>query len=287
MRTLKNYENKPHGTPDFPCKLYRVDRDHSEYVMPFHWHSEYEIIFVRSGRLDLTADDRSLVLEKGDSVFLSDGALHGGIPSGDDCLYDCIVFSGEFILKNTSHKEIKSILRHEKSIKTFLPNNEFEGVGRRISALCECLANAESDGDTVIATGILLEIFGEIIKSGGVTECGTVSNKHISRLKNVISYIDSHYSEKVTLEGIAQAVGVSPKYLCRTFVSLTGKTPISYLNEYRVECACEMLRGGEESMLDIAAACGFGDQSYFVKQFRKTVGVTPGAYRKGKIKKEL
>ncbi len=280
MRTLKNYENKSRGTPEFPCKLYRVDKEHSEFVMPFHWHSEYEIIFVRSGELELSVDDHTCKLKSGDIAFLSDGALHGGNPADDSCVYYCIVFSGELMSKNTSHSDIKAIFKHGKGVRTFLPRDSFARAGICAERLCECMTSSVSDADGIIATGILLEFFGEIIKNGGCEERYSESGRHITRLKTVISYIDEHYSEKITLDELARAAGVSPKYLCRTFFSLTGKTPISYLNEYRIECACDMLRSGEDSMPEIAAACGFGDQSYFVKQFHRIMGVTPGAFKR-------
>ncbi len=245
------------------------------------------MVFVRVGKLELTVDDRVFSLEKGDTAFLSDGVLHGGAPTGNDCVYDCVVFSGELIGKNVSRGDVKTGFGNTKNIRTFLPRGEYPDICRCAERLCDVLNGTVSEADEMIATGILLEFFGEILKNEALEDGAPVTNKHITRLKNVISYIDGHYSEKITLTELSEAVGVSPKYLCRTFMSLTGKTPISYINEYRVECACEMLRSGDESMPEIAIACGFGDQSYFVKQFHRTVGMTPGAYRKGNTKKEV
>ena len=82
---------------------------------------------------------------------------------------------------------------------------------------------------------------------------------------------------------LADAAGLSAKYLCRIFSQLTGKSPVEYLNEYRIERACAMLSDTELSILDIGYSCGFNDQSYFIKTFKKQKGMTPGAYRKGVI----
>jgi len=80
---------------------------------------------------------------------------------------------------------------------------------------------------------------------------------------------------------LAREAGVSPKYLCRIFSQLTGKSPVEYLNEYRVERACALLSDTDLPILDIGLSCGFNDQSYFIKTFKRYKGKTPGGYRKG------
>ena len=60
---------------------------------------------------------------------------------------------------------------------------------------------------------------------------------------------------------------------------MTGKTPIEYLNEYRIEKATRKLRLTDMSVTDVAFSSGFSDLSYFIKIFKKTKGVSPGKYR--------
>lgn len=60
---------------------------------------------------------------------------------------------------------------------------------------------------------------------------------------------------------------MAPKYFCRVFHQITGRTPINYLNYYRVECAAELLRSTDDSITEIAFACGFNDSCYFSKHF--------------------
>ncbi len=74
---------------------------------------------------------------------------------------------------------------------------------------------------------------------------------------------------------LARIAGMNPKYFCRYFRSMTGRTPIDYLNYYRVECACEMLSTKDISVKETAISCGFSDESYFVKTFRKYKNTTP------------
>lgn len=75
-------------------------------------------------------------------------------------------------------------------------------------------------------------------------------------------------------------LGMTPKYFCSFFYGMTRKTPIEYVNNYRIERACEQLLSTEMSITDIGLNCGFNEISYFIKTFRKAIGTTPHQYRK-------
>jgi len=290
MRTLKNFEKKQRGTLLFPCALYRVDKYHPAYEMSFHWHTEYEIIVVRQGQLELTVNDDCRVLQAGDVMFISDGMLHGGTPKNDGTIYDCIVFENGILTKNSTASEIDEIFRHGRSVKSFLPKEKYGELSACACRLADELAALEGDerkGGEIVCLGLILQFFGTAIRYGCCEDEYTETNRHLSRLKNALSYMEDHYSERVTLDALADAAGVTPKYLCRSFCSLTGKTPISYLNEYRIDRACEFLRTTDEPMLEIAGMCGFSDQSYFVKLFKRQKGITPGEYRDRALKSEI
>ena len=82
---------------------------------------------------------------------------------------------------------------------------------------------------------------------------------------------------------LAAEAALEPKYFCRVFRQITGRTPINYLNYYRVECAAELLCTTQGSITDIALECGFGDVSYFSRMFRRYKGQTPGQYRRAHL----
>lgn len=97
---------------------------------------------------------------------------------------------------------------------------------------------------------------------------------------NVITLIENEYQNPLTLDDLSKASGMSPKYFCRFFHEMINKTPIEYLNYYRIEIACEKLLATELSITEIALNCGFNDVSYFIKTFKKHKGVTPKQYLK-------
>ena len=100
MQDLDHNEDRLRGTYDFPFEFHHIDQAHPRYVMSYHWHVEYEIIRILEGSLTVTLDEKSFTATAGDIIFIHSGILHSGIP--DDCVYQCIVFDGNFFLKNNS-----------------------------------------------------------------------------------------------------------------------------------------------------------------------------------------
>ena len=92
-------------------------------------------------------------------------------------------------------------------------------------------------------------------------------------------YIRKHYREKIYLEDIAEAIGISPTYLSRLFKKETGICLQDAIHEERVFRAANLLLYSELSLTEIAQYVGFPNQSYMGKVFKKLRNITPMAYR--------
>ncbi len=103
--------------------------------------------------------------------------------------------------------------------------------------------------------------------------------KHSDVTYKVIKYIKNNYYKKITLEDIANYVYLSNAYLSSIFKNETGYTLTSYINFVRIEKSKEMILNGNRTMMDISSACGFEDQSYYTKVFKKYVGISPKQYK--------
>ena len=82
------------------------------------------------------------------------------------------------------------------------------------------------------------------------------------------------------MKEMADLCNLSPAYFSRLFKKEMGENFTDYVNRRKIGLAKETLRGGKESVSEIAARLGFQDASYFVKVFRRYEGITPTAYRK-------
>jgi signal transduction histidine kinase/DNA-binding LacI/PurR family transcriptional regulator/DNA-binding response OmpR family regulator len=105
-------------------------------------------------------------------------------------------------------------------------------------------------------------------------------------VRRTMAYIHWHYAEPVSRKGLADYVGVSEDYLTRCFRQEINLTPMAYLRRYRLNKAKELLTQTQKSVTAVALAVGFPDHKYFMQVFRRGVGVSPGAYRRGSKRKK-
>lgn len=95
----------------------------------------------------------------------------------------------------------------------------------------------------------------------------------------IISFISSHYTERITLNDISQATFYSAAYCENEFKKTTGKSIINYLIDVRISAAKKLLAESSMSCARIAAAVGFDDANYFSRIFKKRTGYSPLRYR--------
>jgi AraC-type DNA-binding domain-containing proteins len=280
LKYLDYREEKKQGTFDFPLAFYHVDENHPRYQMPYHWHPEYELFRILSGSFQLTVDGQLLTAVKGDILFIQGGRLHGGIP--ENCIYECIVFDMKLLLGNNKicSKEIQQLIRLEASVLLKLPEKS-SSLQKIIQDLYAAVLDRKQ-GYEFIVQGSLYLLLGYIFENNLLsmnTAGPTTASLQINRFKDVLNYIEEHYTETISLETMASIAGFSPRYFCRFFRKMTQSTPTEYLNYFRIECACEQLVETSGSVTDVALSCGFNDISYFIKSFHKAKGMTPKQYR--------
>jgi len=104
-------------------------------------------------------------------------------------------------------------------------------------------------------------------------------NINSRRVKKMISYVEEHYAQKISLEQIAEELMTSSTYLSQKFKEETGYTFKDFLNRYRIQKAIEMLKEGGHKIYNIAIDSGFSEYKYFIHVFRKYTGVTPKIFR--------
>lgn len=107
-----------------------------------------------------------------------------------------------------------------------------------------------------------------------------MDSKHKNVIRKAVSYMKRHFTQKLTLNDVADYVGYSPSHFSKVFKDEMGCGFRTYLNQLRVEKSKALLLSGGTSIAEICDACGFEDQSYYCKVFKRIVGVTPDRYRK-------
>lgn len=106
-----------------------------------------------------------------------------------------------------------------------------------------------------------------------------VSLKYLERCQKLISYVEDHYHEPLSLESVSEYMGLAPGYLCRFFKKNLGMTFKQHLTGVRLQHATQKMEHDDRSLLYIAMSCGFPDYRSFVNSFRTTYEITPQEYR--------
>ena len=101
----------------------------------------------------------------------------------------------------------------------------------------------------------------------------------VLRVGKVIEHLDEHFRENFDGDELAKLMHVSPATFYRLFKEATGTTPTQYVNNLRIEEACNRLRQTDETITNIAFDVGIQDSNYFSRTFKKCTGMTPRAYR--------
>lgn len=279
MKYMSYREEKKHGTFDFPIEFYHVGPTHPRYEMSYHWHIEYEIIRILKGEFLMTIGEEEFLARAGDIIFVKGGLLHGGIPV--KCMYECIVFNLDALMTSSpaGDRLLKKIRDDSIQVLNHFPKPDPELM--RITERMFGQMKIQAEGHELIVIGAFYEFFGYVLERRHyiiTQDISTKEGRRIEHLKRALEVIENSYPDCITLDDLAKAAGMNSKYFCRYFREMTHRTPIDYLNYYRIEQACFKLATSNSSIADVGMSCGFNDVSYFIKTFKKYKGMTPKKY---------
>ncbi len=100
-----------------------------------------------------------------------------------------------------------------------------------------------------------------------------------ARLRRIKELVHEKVEDELSLDEMAQSVGLSTAHFARMFRKSTGETPHQFVLRQRLERAKAMLRAQDARVLDVAVACGFKTQQHFAQVFRDVCGISPSGYR--------
>jgi AraC-like DNA-binding protein len=244
-----------------------------------HWHKEIELVYVRSGTLEINITNCSFIVKKGDFIFIDSGEIHYS-PSSDTV--NCV----DFILFD------QSILSPGYQTSGFctpvITGEMLEEYG--IEAQCKQLINtviAELDKKEVYYQDIIkaaLQKFWYLLKrrhprySAGMNK----ESRHLYKLDaflQMLTYIEDNCRRRITLENAAGLLHFSMSHFSKTFKSIMGISFVSYVNMVRIEHAINLLSTSPK-ILDVALESGFDNIRTFNRVFKQITGYTPSEFTK-------
>ncbi|MDN4608162.1 helix-turn-helix transcriptional regulator [Sporosarcina highlanderae] len=238
-----------------------------------HSHNDYyQIYYVISGEGDFIAGEETVKLNKGMFLFARPNDRHGIADTRDvdgkplrmlEVKY--AVFSNE-LKENLNH--IPNVCVGSDDIEEMLNLVFQEGLEM-------------SPWYREIGTHTLLTALYFILRSQKMNLSTSEEKLRVS--DQIKDYIKENYVNQVPLDKVAQHVGHSKNYICKTFKENTGMTINLYLNKVRIDQAAQLLINTNLEVAEISSNVGYNNVYHFIKTFKKIVGTSPGNFRKNEL----
>ena len=272
-------EHATRGTVSFPIEIYDKTFD-SQFTLlaPLHYHSEFELLLATKGQLSVQTETALYQLSEGQGLFINANQLHAIDAQGNGIHgfiaivfdYRTLCHSGDILFTRYIHP----LMNGQLQINHRLPQKICQ-----IICKLNTIYHEENYGFEIEIKQQLLFIFQQLLKEATPTNF-PISNSKSTLVKEVLNFIETNYYSPITLQDLSDYVHISREYLCRIFSQVSDVSPITYLNQYRINKSMELLLETDKNITEIAGLCGFNHCSYFNKIFLQYVGCTPGEYRK-------
>ncbi len=257
------------------------------FTYPWHFHSEFEILYVIEGTGTSYVADNIEAFQAGDLALLGSNLPHfwrsderyhtlGSLEKINYIViqFPCELFHGS-IFNYPEFQSVQQLLKRASRGIRFLPPFSSK-AGSQIRKI------ARNTGyERVI---LLLKLLHKMATTENYRLlAGELYNQQEhdftnDRLTKVLHFISTGYQQRIELEKVAEIAHLHPSAFCRFFKEKTGKSVTEYITDLRISYACKLIIEGKLAVSQICFECGFNNLSNFNRAFKKHTGFTPTAY---------
>lgn len=291
-------EKQSHGTRLFPCAYYHFCNPSHRLRVRHHWHEEVEIVYLYHGSFKLDINMEPYGTDRECFLFINSGELHSLRSLSMEFDEQAVVFSPSMLLFQDYDSIDESILlpltQNKLTFPRFLDQTSpffsaFRSCYQQISHIFSQSKETLITGEQILTDDVIsqlqikagiLQLIGILMEAGLMCQSPRTESQKITAIKTVLSYITDHYHEKLYVQDLASQVNMNEQYFCRFFKRSIGKTPIDYINDYRLNKVIRLLETGDAQITEICLECGFNNMGNFQRLFKRKTGITPLQYRK-------
>lgn len=266
--------------------------DIPHFTYPWHFHSEFEIVYVLKSFGKRFVADSIESFQEGDITLMGSNLPHFWkseiSENGDDTnRVNAIVvhFHIDFFREEiNSYPEFHRINELLKRAVRGIHFNQTQG--EKIGQMLKRLLKLKGLERMLYFIKLMDEMAG-IVNYRILASKGYQLEEHKelnSRLDKIMHFINTNYQRKITLEEISAKIGMTTAAFCRYFKEKTGKGFVFFVNEMRIGYACKLLIENHLSITQVCFECGFNNISNFNRMFKRQTSYTPGDYQQQFIK---
>lgn len=278
------YKDEKKLNKTFPCMaeeyILKKEDNNSE---SYHYHDFYEITYVQEGSGEYSVNGQNYVMNEKDLIIFNNVEPHGWTVSTDEMKVIVVTFSPDLVSDPGnvfSGEYIRPFIERGSTFK-----NRVDAKDKNAVVIAEIVKDIfmeyenKNEGYQSMIKADILRILTYLARHYELKEQDPVQKKNITKLEPVLNYINSHYTEEITLEECAGLLYMSPNYFSTFFKKVTGKTYIEYIIKLRLKRAEELLYTSDSNISDIALECGFRNISNFYRLYKKYKGEVPKRMR--------
>lgn len=249
--------------------------------MDMHIHDCYEIYYSISGGKQFLIDNRFYDIEPGDIFFINQYESHY-LTQVDTGVHERIVISiyPDYLQSlSSANTDLSHCFTYRKDSVPHKLHFDAE-MSKRFVYLIHKITDTNGFGSDLTEqcafTELMVFLNKTFYQSGHSVPTEITVTNH-AQVDDILTYINRHISEELTLDALSSHFYLSSSYLCRIFKSTTGTTINKYITARRITIAKALLNEGL-SVTEACEKCGFNDYSNFLKAFTKAVGISPKKY---------
>ena len=280
-------EIKDHGSFAFPVNVSIENiQSYEQSSFLWHWHPEIELTWIVSGEMEYHVNDRQYILKEGEGLFGNSNTLHSGyMKDGKECTYLSVTFHPRFLYGYENSilqtKYVDYITENEEWASLHLEKNIIwhQEILYWVKMIYEMSQEPPVDFELQVHMQ-LLQIWQKLYQYfASLPEREKKPQLHLQRLRDIVSYIQEHYAEEISLEEVAEQVNICKSECCRFFKKHMNMTIFDYILFLRIQKSLPLLKSGE-SVTEVAGRVGFSSPAYYGQIFKRYMKCTPREYKR-------
>lgn len=287
MKQIINSKNIKANTK-FPYLVLKVKGStafpHNPGFLVMHWHNDLQLILVDKDTVTINLlGYQAIKLQQNQAIFINKDIAHQVLPS-DQASYHSFIFPDYFLkfyLTSPAQNLISNFLS-ATNLDYLVFDNQSNWQNKILSILKELEQLENNKSEATYSYEVLTQlcrIFLLLQKNIQPSHMKGLDKTNYKRIRIFLTYIHSHYQEKISLANLAQEAHVSKSECLRCFHSLLNMTPYNYLLDFRLNKAADLLKNSDMTVSAIAHKVGFNQVSHFGVLFKKKTVFSPLKYR--------
>lgn len=254
----------------------------ADYVWEYHYHPEFEIVFVPEGSGTRHVGNYLGNYQNGDLVMIGSNLPHAGFGLNCPDLHEQFVLQiKEEVVRQAigpapEMQTVEALLERARYGILFTGQTK-ENIGWQMMQMVSMPPFERYLAMLRVLYG--LAVSEEYVLLNEEVLLSSSISRHRGRLQKVFTYVERHFEEEIDIKKVAALAGLSVPSFCNFFKKTTHITFTEFTNHYRIQRVCLLLRQ-DKTIAEACYACGFNNVTYFNKLFKRTMGKSPSEFKR-------